>query len=243
MDDEPFDPVATAKLLIRSARQAALGTLVPESGAPFVSLVSIATLPEGAPVLLLSRLAAHTRHLAADPRASLLLGPGPAPGDPLARPRVTLEGRLSRLGTAEPARTRFLRRHREAALYADFADFAFHRLDIASLHLVAGFGRIVSLAARDILIEAGVAGALAGAEEDALAHLNADHSGTLGLYAERLAAAGPGEWRATGLDPEGLDLIADERAARIVFPEPVQDSAALRAVLKALADKARGAAA
>ncbi len=47
------------------------------------------------------------------------------------------------------------------------------------------------------------------------------------------------EWRATGLDPEGMDLAAAELAARLAFPERVLDGASLRRTLVALAAAAR----
>ena len=41
-----FDARATARHLLRTAFQEALGTLDPDSGAPHVSLVTVATLPD-----------------------------------------------------------------------------------------------------------------------------------------------------------------------------------------------------
>jgi putative heme iron utilization protein len=142
------DPAATAARLLREARMASLATLGP-GGYPLVSLVAVATRASGAPLLLLSRLALHTRNLAADARASLLLRNETA-AEPMADARVTLIGRMMPL--AEPdARARFLARHPDAAAYADFSDFSFHTLAIESAHLVAGFGRIVGLRGDEIL--------------------------------------------------------------------------------------------
>src|SRR5476651_1900776 len=88
---EPFDALAQAKELLRSIRAGALATLVPGQAYPFASLVNVATAPDGSPILLLSSLAAHTRHLASGPRLSLLLVQT-GPGDPLAHPRLTITG-------------------------------------------------------------------------------------------------------------------------------------------------------
>ena len=106
----PVDPeaahaeaVADAKRLMRLARTAALATLDPASGAPLTTLVGVASDFDGAPLFLMSTLARHTRHLAADPRASLLLTDEPERGDPLNHPRVTLNGRIERAaGAARP---------------------------------------------------------------------------------------------------------------------------------------------
>jgi putative heme iron utilization protein len=77
------------------------------------------------------------------------------------------------------------------------------------------------------------------AEDDVLDHLNRDHSDALALYATRLAGARAGAWQASGVDPEGLDLVAGDRTTRIVFPDPVQTPGALREMLRRLADQAR----
>ena len=111
-----FDALALAKTLLRSVGSGALATLDAQ-GAPFSSLTSVATDADGRPLLLLSRLAAHTGHLEADARASLLLA-RIGRGDPLAHPRLTLTGRVSRLERGQPveherARRRFLARASE----------------------------------------------------------------------------------------------------------------------------------
>ena len=68
-----FDPKAAAKKLMREARSGALGTLMAGTGDPYCSLVNVATQADGTPLLLISRLAVHTRNILADPRASLML--------------------------------------------------------------------------------------------------------------------------------------------------------------------------
>ncbi|MFO0407444.1 MAG: pyridoxamine 5'-phosphate oxidase family protein, partial [Labrys sp. (in: a-proteobacteria)] len=87
-----FDPVPEARTLLRSLRVGSLATLDGESGYPFASLVSVATDLDGAPLLLMSQLSAHTRNVSADARVSLLLSRG-GKGDPLAHPRLTVVGR------------------------------------------------------------------------------------------------------------------------------------------------------
>jgi hypothetical protein len=106
--------------------------------------------------------------------------------------------------------------------------------------LVAGFGRIVDLAAPDILTDISDARALVEAEAEAIAHMNEDHADACRLYATRLLGAPAGDWRCVGVDPEGIELQQGRGALRLAFPQRVTGSGALRAVLKALADKARG---
>ncbi len=151
MPNEPVDSraahaeaVADAKRLLRLSRTAALATLDSATGAPLTTLVGVASDFDGAPLFLMSTLARHTRHLASDPRASVLLTEVPKRGDPLNHPRITLGGRIERTPDRR-ARVRYLQRNPKAKLYADFADFAFFRLAIESVHFNGGFGRAVAL--------------------------------------------------------------------------------------------------
>jgi len=242
MNEQPpsapdFDAPALAKHLLRALRTGALATLDRDAGFPFASLVTVATDLDGSPLLLMSRLSAHTLNLERDPRASLLLAQG-GKGDPLAHPRLTVIGRAER--TAEPrARARFLARHPKATLYADFADFSFWRMEMAGAHLNGGFARAMNLEAGQIRTDLSDADALVAAEAGAVAHMNDDHRDALALYAERLAGAEPAEWRMTGLDPEGIDLVAGEVNLRVPFPTRLERAGDLRPLLVALAQEAR----
>jgi heme iron utilization protein len=241
MADESFDPKTVSRRLLRESTRAALATIRPD-GFPFASLVTVATQQDGSPVLLLSRLAVHTRNLEREARASLLLASeaGSVEGDSLASARLTLVGRVRRLEDSAKARRRFLARHPEASFYAGFADFAFWRLDPAHAHLVAGFGRIVDLDARELLIDLCGAEAIADLEEGAIKHMNEDHSEAIQLMATRLLGEKDGRWRMVGLDPAGAELALDGRVRRLDFPDRVTDGSALRATLKRLTDEARG---
>ena len=65
-------------------------------------------------------------------------------GDPLEGARVMLTGTCSQKSDSSAASS-YLRRHPAAKAFANFADFAFYRMEITRAHLVAGFGRIVDL--------------------------------------------------------------------------------------------------
>ena len=232
-----FDAVGIAKSLLRAIRAGALATLDRAGGFPFASLVTVATDHDGSPLLLTSRLSAHTQNLEQDPRASILLAEG-GKGDPLAHPRLTVVGRAERTSD-ERVRERFLARHPKAKLYAGFGDFSFWRLEITAGHLNGGFARAKDLTAAEIRTDLTEAEALVAAEASAIEHMNADHREALALYATRLAGAPKAEWRATGLDPEGLDLAAGDRTARVPFDGRVTGPGELRQMLKAMADRAR----
>jgi hypothetical protein len=69
--------------------------------------------------------------------------------------------------------------------------------------------------------------------------MNEDHKDALQLYATKLLGAPDGDWHCTGCDPEGLDLRLDRVGLRLPFPQRVNASGPLRAVLVALAQAAR----
>lgn len=236
--DSAFDPKQAAKMLLREARSGALASLMPPNGDPYCSLVNVATGADGSPLLLLSKLALHTKNILADNRVSLMLDQRKE-GDPLEGARVMLMGTIAPASEIS-ARQAYLRRHPEAEQFAGFADFAIYRIAVEKAHLVAGFGRIVDLAAPDILTDISDARALVEAEAEAIAHMNEDHADACRLYATRLLGAPAGDWHCVGVDPEGIELQQGRGALRLAFPQRVTGSGPLRAVLKALADKARG---
>lgn len=231
-----FKPIQAAKRLMREATKGALATLATD-GAPYVSLVTLATDVDGAPVLLLSRLARHTENLLRDARASLLLESG-GEGDPLQGARISLSGMVTQTEDAE-ARRRFLARHSAAAAYAQFSDFGFWRMQLEAAHLVAGFGRIIDLDGAELLTSLDGAAPLLAAEESAVAHMNADHRDAIALYATRLLGDVAGDWRVVSLDPEGCDLMSGTRVRRLEFPVRVTDASGLRKTLAEFAQAAR----
>ena len=238
-----FNPAKLARSLLRRSRQGALATLRAGSGDPYCSLVNIASHADGSPILLISRLAVHTRNLLGDGRVSLMLDERAA-GDPLEGARIMLAGRAEPAATADAAilRRRYLNAHPSAEAFVDFKDFSFFQIRPAAAHLVAGFGRIVDLEPGQFLTDISDAGALLEAEQGAIDHMNADHRDAIALYATRLLGAGPADWRCTGCDPDGIDIEADTVTLRLDFPRRIATPAALREVLKQLADQARTAA-
>lgn len=197
--------------LMRGCNRAALATLMPD-GAPYASLVAVATDHGGAPLLLLSQLSDHSRNLAADPRVSLLFEARGGAANPQEDPRVTLTGRIARTG--DPAhRARFLARHPAAAAYAGFGDFAFHRVEAARAHWVGGFARAVWIDDPLRGLE-GAAARIAAAEQDILAAFGPAEAARL--------AGGAGDWRLASVDPDGCDLALGETVLRIAFDRPAE---------------------
>jgi heme iron utilization protein len=235
-----FDPSRLARSLLRRSRQGALATLMAGSGDPYCSLVNVASDADGAPVLLISRLAVHTRNIAGDNRVSLMLDER-AEGDPLEGARIMLAGRAEEAVGNDIAalRRRYLSAHPSSEVFADFKDFSFFKIRPNGAHLVAGFGRIVDLKPEQFLTDVSGAAALLAAEQGAIDHMNADHREATNLYATRLLGAEAADWCCTGCDPDGLDLQAGGKILRLDFPERVTGPGELRKMLVKLADEAR----
>src|SRR6267378_6206083 len=141
-----FDAAKVARSLLRRSRQGALATLMAGSGDPYCSLVNVASHADGSPILLISRLAVHTKNILGDPRVSLMLDER-AEGDPLEGARIMLAGRADEVSQDETAvvRRRYLHAHPSAEAFVDFKDFSLFLIRPSGAHLVAGFGRIVDL--------------------------------------------------------------------------------------------------
>jgi len=235
-----FDAARLARSLLRRSRQGGLATLMAGSGDPYCSLVNVASHPDGSPILLISRLALHTRNILGDARVSLMLDER-AEGDPLEGSRIMLAGRAeeAKPDDLEVLRRRYLNTHPSAEAFVDFKDFSFFRIRPLGAHLVAGFGRIVDLKPAQFLTDISDAGALLEAEQGAIDHMNADHREATNLYATRLLGAEAGDWRCTGCDPGGIDLQAGEKKLRLDFPARVTGPGELRKMLVKLAEDAR----
>lgn len=236
----PATPAQQARGIARACRTATLATSL--AGAPYASLVLVAFDLDGSPLLLISRLADHTKNILADARVSLLCDGTTGFKEPLTGPRASLQGRAEKTEDAR-LQARYVARHPAAAMYAGFGDFGFYRIGVERTHLVAGFGRIHWF--DDYTLD-GDWSALAEAEAAIIQHMNADHADAVQLYAERLLGRTGGGWQLCGIDPEGCDLIrGDEDAgrelARLPFAQPISDAATARAELVRLVQQAKAA--
>jgi hypothetical protein len=213
------------------------------SGDPYCSLVNVASHADGSPILLISRLALHTKNIRSDARVSLMLDER-TEGDPLEGSRIMLAGRAEEASSDDVPilRRRYLNAHPSAEAFVNFKDFSFFRVRPTAAHLVAGFGRIVDLKPEQFLTDLSDAAALLEAEQGAIEHMNADHRDTMNLYATKLLGAHASDWRCTGCDPDGIDMQAGSTTLRLDFLRRIVTPAALRQVLKELADQARAAA-
>ncbi|MBB4002454.1 HugZ family protein [Aurantimonas endophytica] len=229
---------ALARRLLREARHGALAVVGP-SGHPAASRVLLATDFCGNPVILISNLTAHAAALAADPRCSILVGEI-GKGDPLAHARLSLTATAAPIdadASERPAlRERFLSRHPKAALYADFADFHFVRLQPLGAALNGGFGRAYELGPTDF-VDAPAAG-MEAAGIRARDHMNADHADAVDQIANRVGEAGAG-WRIVTIDGSGFEIGRGDRLRHVAFTLDPAGSGGFRQAFVALLAAAR----
>lgn len=240
--DTDADSIRLGKTLIRTARFGAIAALDPADGSPIVSRVGVATDLDGTPIILVSMLAAHTRAILADARCSLLLGE-PGKGDALAHPRISLACEAIKVdpqgADAERIRRRYLNRNPKASLYVGLGDFHFFRLRIQSASLNGGFGRAYQLTADELRTD--VPAGLAESEQGAVDHMNEDHADATQLYASHFARLEALDWRISGFDGDGLDLVSGDRVGRVFYPAPLTEAKLLRVLLVDMVNTARAA--
>lgn len=220
-----------ARLLLRAARVASLATL--EAGAPFVSLVTPATAPDLTPLLLLSSLAAHTRHLRADPRCSLLVVEAPTGPNPQTAPRVTLTG-VARAESDPALRERWVGIHPAAATYAQFADFRIWSVVVAEVSFVGGFGRARRFNWSELLPDLAKARKIAGFAADIILQCNRHCSDAIQAIASERETDGSKMWTMIGIDTDGCDLGSGVETIRIAWDAPVTNPGEVEAALSRL---------
>ena len=231
------DGALPARRLLRAHTAAVLCTHSTRfPGYPAGSSVAVSTDPGGAPVLLVSALAAHTRNLDADFRVSLALHEG----DPASGPRLSLTGDVETLPPDHPGALRHLARFPAARQWAGFGDFRFVRIHPVGVHYIGGFGDIRWFDGAQFLLPDL---ALDAQADDIVAHMNEDHRAALADMARQRLGATPAEVEMVAVDGDGFDALADGRLLRVDFAATATDAEAARMELVRLVRAARAAAA
>lgn len=237
------DAIHLARKLLRLSRYGALAVLDPKTGAPLASRVAVASDYDGAPVILVSSLAAHTGGLLADARCSLLLGE-PGKGDAMAHARITIACTAHRIAKDDPRFTRiqwrFLSHNPKARLYADLADFSYFRLEPETASLNGGFGKAYALTSGELLTNGNALTEIAAAEPGAVTHMNDDHRDAIANYAAYFAKmTDKADWIMTGIDADGFNIADGTRMLRIAFIPSLREAHDMHKRLVAMAIEAR----
>jgi hypothetical protein len=230
-------PAKRARDLVRAGAFASLSTLDANDGWPYGSLVMTACGHDGAPFILISRLAVHTKNIDADNKVALLFDHTGGFESRLAGPRASVTGRAERTDDTI-ARARFCARHPDAAELLRL-DFAIYRVAVERGHLVGGFGDVHDIDGPDLIFDTAGCDELIANEAGIVAHMNDDHADAVDLYANVLLERPGGGWRLSGCDPEGCDLLRAGETARLAFPAPVRTPADARTTLVGLVAEAR----
>lgn len=224
-----------ARRYLRAHRSGVLSTLSAKLGGyPFGSIVPFMLDRDCRPVILISALAEHTRNLAADPRASLVVHD--YADDVQAGTRLTLVGDAARLADDAPVRDGYLRRFPAALDLLALGDFSFWAIAPKRLLFIRGFGRIEWIEPAEVTPPAN---SLADAEGGIVAHMNADHTVALADYCRHYHGVTPVAVEMTGIDCDGFDVRADGQWLRFEFPEEVTNAGKAREALVAMARAAR----
>lgn len=205
-------------------------------GYPFGSVVPYVLDHDACPVMLVSRLAEHTKNLAADPRVSLLIHE--AGDDVQAQARVTLLGKAELVADPLTIEPRYERYFPATSGYRTQLDFEFWRIVPVTLRAIAGFAK-VHWVSREAY--APPANTLAADEPGILEHMNTDHAHTLVDYCRLQGMTGITTATLIGVDCDGFDVNAGGKILRFDFDTPATDAQAVRAALVTLAQKARTA--
>jgi heme iron utilization protein len=204
-------------------------------GFPFGSVAPYCLDAQGWPLILISRIAQHTRNLEYDGKCSLLVGERGAE-DVQAVGRLTLLAEARKLEDAsqiDAAAQRYYRYFPDARDHHRVHDFDFWHLQPVRWRYIGGFGAIHWL---DQVALANPFAAV-GAESEAamIEHMNADHERAIAHY---VALAGlPNHLAATlvGIDSEGFHLRIGQSLYWLAFPASCNNPGAVRQALVQLA--------
>ena len=201
--------------LLHSATDAALAThSTTIEGYPFATAVPFVADAHHRPVFLLSGLAEHTRNLAANPRASLMIMKSLGEGE---MTRVSLIGEVQPIEADPLLVSRYLRYHPHAERFLRLGDFRFHRFEPIRVLTVGGFAK---------------ASWLEGERLQEAPHLSLVDESELIMHVTELFDNG---FRMLGIDAYGADLLTGDGRSRLRFSVgPVTSDALLPTLIREL---------
>ena len=203
-------------------------------GFPFGSAVPYCLSEEGWPLILISRIAQHTKNLQADPHCSLLVAERGAE-DVQATGRLTVLAEavpLTDRAAVEAAAERYYRYFPESRDYHRVHDFDFWVLQPVRWRYIGGCGAIHWL---DQVALANPFARTSGGEVDMLEHMNQDHSSAIAHYVQQAGLSSAPAARMVGIDSEGFHLSIGQAIHWLAFPDTCTSPGAVRQALVAMA--------
>ncbi len=240
---KPLEEPQVSAEAVKHARQLLLkeyrGVLSTHSqampGFPFGSVVPYCLDARGWPLILISRIAQHTRNLMADGHCSLLVGERGAE-DVQAAGRLTLlaEARqLSEPAAIDAAAQRYYRYFPESRDYHRVHDFDFWTLEPVRWRYIGGFGAIHWL--DQVALANPFAADDGELERGMVEHMNDDHTAAIAHYVEQAGLPRSPAAQLAGIDSEGFHLRIGQALYWLAFAAPCETPMAVRQALVALA--------
>ena len=228
---------AKARALLRRVDAGVLSTHSAEmAGFPFGSLAPFVMTLEGRPLVYVSRLAEHTRNLAADPRCCLTVLEATL-GERQAVGRASLLGEAHALPDAEraPAAERYFALFPEQRAYEQFGDFGFWRIEPVRVRWIGGFGEIRWIERDEWAVPTPE---WAAGAASIVAHMNDDHRDALAAIC---ATASADDVAMLACDVEGFHVRSADRVHWIPFAAPCATAQDVRKEMVRITREARSA--
>lgn len=227
--DAPHARTMEWLLSTTSATLCTLGADSRVAGYPFGSVVPFAISDDGKPFILIASIAAHTKNLLKDPRATIFVRQAGIENDPQAGWRVGLSGVMRKVVEGGPSSTfsvdaetlerldaRYLERVPEAGGYRSTHSFDFWIMDdVEQVRYIAGFGKICWIPGARLHRDFSFAPDI---KDPAVQHMNEDHRNNLceivhGLTGQKTSDAHMEDLDATGFYIRNIDSNTLVRAS------------------------------
>lgn len=235
--------IVDARHKLLSSFQGKLATIMRSdhelSGYPLASVVPYVLDGAGHPIVLISWLADHTKNLAEDGRATLLLHDSEVTHEVQSTWRIALVGDIAPIPNEQVAliAERYYAHFPSTQDYHRVMDFTFHRLMIRKAHVVMGFGQISWISGEGLCEPSPFDSAIAA---DIIAHMNADHQSAMQRYVRQLGVMVDQQDPVDMLSVNqyGITVRHEGRPYFIAFPEVANTAGAVRQQLVMLAKTA-----
>ena len=258
IDSETLESLHLVRQWLHEAHSGTLATLSRKpaiQGFPLGSIVPFCLDSIGRPIILIASIAAHTRNMMEDNRATLFISNPHAEGDPQSSWRASLVGRFKRLTTSDPAsheelitpeelkiiRAKYIDRVPRSVSYFGTHSFSFWRLsELLTVRYIAGFGRIKWLDGDQYLSAMSEYG-FPEMEKGALQHMNDDHEHNLVEIVRAFTNVVPKKAEMISLNVDGFCVRTEEPSDvySMSFDELITESSQYKSSIIKILSKAR----
>jgi hypothetical protein len=223
--------------LILNEYQGVLSTLsVDVPGFPFGSVVPYCLDRQGRPVILISKIAQHTKNVLADNKVSLIISERDTDD-------IQAHGRVTYIGYAHPVAEddvdtpdRYYQYFPDATDYHKTHRFDLFYIELHRLRFIGGFGQIHWFDAQAYAPNNPFS---AAEEKGAVEHMNVDHLKNIRHYCAllKIHLSQQDKPSIAGIDGDGFHIRIGQKIHRFYFDTPVATSTELRRALTVLAHR------